>query len=86
MAKLTDVEDYGLVVNPYDDCGFDGHMFKTYGQDFEFVSQQPVDKVWTMVDGDDGQLVILAGLHRVNAVGHLVSKIPHNGDEEFVIA
>jgi hypothetical protein len=37
----------------------------------------PVERVWTVVDGDDGGLWAMPGFHVVNCVGYLVTTRPH---------
>lgn len=72
---------YPLVVNHFNpnaswtflDKG--GCLFETYGEECEFVRQQDLRYVWTLVDGDEGQYLI-SGMHFVNRIGYLVSKIP----------
>ena len=51
-----------------------GCLFETYGEEFEFVRQQDPAKVWTITDGDDGDLHIVNGLHYVNRIGYLISR------------
>ncbi len=51
-------------------------LFETYGDELEFIKRQDPRKVWTLVDGDDGELYIVSGLHLVNRIGYLLSTIP----------
>lgn len=53
-----------------------GCLFETYGEEFEFVRRQDPRTVWTLVDGDDGDMYVISGFHFVNRVGYLVSTIP----------
>jgi uncharacterized protein YlzI (FlbEa/FlbD family) len=39
----------------------------------ELIRQKP-DTVWTLLEGDEGQLVIESGLHVVNRIGYLVTE------------
>lgn len=57
-----------------------GCLFETYGQELDFVKRQDRRRVWTLIDGDDGDLYVVSGLHHVNRVGYLLSRapIPHN--------
>jgi hypothetical protein len=32
--------------------------------------------VWTLIDGDDGDLYVASGLHLVNRIGYLLSRDP----------
>ncbi|MDT8376797.1 MAG: hypothetical protein RQ867_08730 [Mariprofundaceae bacterium] len=46
----------------------------------------PATSLWTVVDGDDGDQWILAGVHTVNRVCYLVSEVAHDWKEvEFRI-
>ncbi len=51
-----------------------GCLFETYGEEFEFVRQQDPARIWTITDGDDGNLYVVNGLHFVNRVGYLISR------------
>ena len=56
--------------------------FETYGNDLEFVlsvCKTDPRKVWTLVDGDDGNLYIVDGYHLVNRVNYFVTKNPFEG-------
>ncbi len=60
-----------------------GTLFETYGKELEFVLQQDRLNVWTIVDGDDGDLYVISGLHFVNRIGYLISRVPF--DEHLAI-
>lgn len=53
-----------------------GCLFETHGDEFAFVRRHDPSKVWTLIDGDDGDMYLISGLHFVNRVGYLVSTIP----------
>ena len=53
----------------------EGCLFETYGEEFAFVKQQDLDCVWTLVDGDDGDMYVISGLHFVNRVGYFISQV-----------
>ncbi len=53
-----------------------GTLFETFGEELEFVLQQDSLNVWTIVDGDDGDLYVNSGLHFVNRIGYLISQVP----------
>lgn len=53
-----------------------GCLFETYGEEFAFVRRSDPRKVWTLVDGDDGDMYVISGLHFVNRVGYLLSRDP----------
>lgn len=84
--ELTEDEfdsQYPLIVNrlnPSAGWAFDdqiGCLFETHGPEFEFVRQQDPQRVWTLVDADDGHLAVISGLHYVNRIGYLISESPH---------
>jgi hypothetical protein len=53
-----------------------GCLFETFGPEFEYVRRYDPRKVWTLVDGDDGDLAIINGLYMVNRIGYLLSRDP----------
>ena len=66
-------------LNPNASWAFDdGHgcLLETYGQELAFIRGQDLRTVWTLVDGDDGDLYVLSGFHYVNRIGYLVSTVP----------
>lgn len=66
-------------LNPHASWAFNedrGCLFETYGEELAFVRQQDPRKVWTLVDGDDGDLYVISGCHFVNRIGYLVSTVP----------
>lgn len=84
MIELTEDEfdaAYPLVPNHINptagwsvDEGGGGCLFETYGDEFDFVRRFDPLRVWTLIDGDDGDLYVVSGLHRVNRVGYLLSR------------
>jgi hypothetical protein len=60
-------------------CGFDlGHggcLFAVTGPEYRHVREQDLLTVWTLIEAD-GQLFIESGLHFVNRLGYLVTRIP----------
>jgi len=53
-----------------------GCLFETFGEEFAFVRRQDPRTIWTLVDGDDGDMYVTSGLHFVNRIGYLLSTIP----------
>lgn len=53
-----------------------GCLFETYGEEFDYVKRFDPARVWTVVDGDDGDIYIVNGLHHVNRIGYLLSREP----------
>jgi hypothetical protein len=76
---------YRPIKNPFDaNAADDGCMFETYGPDFEFVRQQPVGIVWTLVE-DGEKLFVCEGFHYINRLGYYVTEIPAPANSIFVI-
>lgn len=53
-----------------------GCLFEPHGEELEFVRRQSPDTVWTLVDGDDGDLYVINYYHLVNRIGYLISIVP----------
>ena len=72
-------EQFKPVPNHLDDnASWDGVMFETYGEEEQFVFAQDSAKVWTYVDGDDGNTYLINGRHLVNRIGYLVCEVPYD--------
>jgi hypothetical protein len=61
-----------------------GCLFETHGKELEYVLRQPPRTVWTLVDGDDGNLWLLSGYRIVNRIGYLLSTVPVP-EEAFIL-
>jgi hypothetical protein len=76
------IAKYRPVVNMFDpDASCDGFMFETFGAEGDYVSKWADDRstegrVWTLIDGDDGESVIIPGCHWVNRIGYFVTEVP----------
>ena len=60
----------------------DTDLFETYGLELGYVlgvADYEPDRVWTLVDGDDGTYII-NGYHLVNRIGYFISEVPFTGD------
>lgn len=53
-----------------------GCLFETYGEELEFIRQQDPNRVWTFIDGVDGDYYVISGPHVINRIGYLVSSKP----------
>jgi len=53
-----------------------GCLFETHGEEFAYVKRLDPRRVWTLVDGDEGDMYLISGLHFVNRFGYLVSRDP----------
>jgi len=73
---------YALVQNHLDpnaswaDGEGSGCLFETYGEELDFVRKQDPRTIWTLLDGDDGDLYLASGYHIVNRIGYLISTVP----------
>jgi hypothetical protein len=82
MTEDTFDETYPLLTNHLDPNATwafgngGGCLFETYGEQLDFVRKQDPRTVWTLVDGDDGDLYVESGYHFVNRIGYLISTIP----------
>lgn len=58
---------------------YDGCMFETYGAEYAAVVAAHLKnpaQVWTVLEGDDGELFIGDGMHFVNRLGYLITEVP----------
>jgi hypothetical protein len=58
-----------------------GCLFETHGAELDFVRSQDARTVWTVIDGDDGDIYVVSGYHFVNRIGYLLSTVPIPGDQ-----
>jgi len=73
------------------DAPFDGSMFETFGADLAEVLIWADGKhrhlqVWSLVEGDDGDLLICDGYHRVNRIGYFLTNVPAIAGTQYEIA
>jgi hypothetical protein len=60
----------------------DGCQFETYGPELEHVLGMTAacpEKVWTLLEGHNGQLYISQGYRLVNRVGYFLTENPFDG-------
>lgn len=58
------------------DLGQGGCLFACAGKEWRHVLAQNPRTIWTLIEGDNGALVIESGLHLVNRLGYLVTEAP----------
>lgn len=72
-----------------EDTSFDGIMFETYGEELEFVTAQPHQKIWTILEGegetDETEFYIAEGYHFVNRWGYIVTEVGREDDNVYNI-
>ena len=75
---------YVPIKNPFEEDGDDGvERFETYGKELEFVlaiANTEPNRVWTLVEGDDGNLFIISGYHLVNRLNYFITVKPFEGE------
>jgi hypothetical protein len=78
MEELTFdefIEKYKPIDNPHvEDAPFD-FMFETYDEEFEQVKNTEFKYVWTIVESDEGT-VLIPGVHLVNRLGYFITEVP----------
>ena len=57
-------------------------LLETFGDDLARVRSAPSGHVWTVLEGDDGNLYVSAGFHFVNRVAYFISEVPWESDDE----
>lgn len=79
-------DTYKPITNHLDsNASFDGAMFETYGDEVEFVKQQPENHIWMYGDGDDGGSYVWNGWHFINRIGYFITEVPCPPDTDIQI-
>lgn len=74
-------EKYRPIKNHLNEDGFwENDKFETYGAELEFVRAQDPRCIWTLVEGDDGNMYIVDGFHLVNRLSYFVTEVPFEGE------
>ena len=83
-------EKYQPIKNTFtqkQDGEFVEDKFETYGEELKYVltiaNSEPA-RVWTLVEGDDGNLHIVSGYHMVNRLNYFITKNPCESEYEEV--
>ena len=83
------VERFRPKKNPIDpNASYDGCLLETYGEEATFVSLMndlAPETVWTLVEDDEGNLVVVDGLHWVNRQGYLLTEVPREPNDTFLV-
>lgn len=79
-VEITDEcfdEQFKPIKNPYEvGAGWDGCLFETYGKGFDFVIAQSRNEIWTLLDSEISDDIILkSGYHYINAINYLITRI-----------
>ncbi|MEZ5898494.1 MAG: hypothetical protein R3D51_03275 [Hyphomicrobiaceae bacterium] len=67
------------------DFGRGGCLFETYGEALAFVRSQNPQCIWTIIDGDDGESLIVSGYHFVNRLGYILTARPVPADARYTV-
>ena len=80
------VATYKPITNHIDkNASFDGMMFETYGDEYDFVKSANPNCIWTYGDGDDGGSYIWSGWSFINRLGYFITEVPCPADTEIQI-
>ena len=80
------VDTYKPINNHIDtNASFDGLMFETYGDEYEFVKQSNEKHIWMYGDGDDGGSYVWSGWGFVNRIGYFITEVPFPEDTTIQI-
>jgi len=80
------VATYKPILNHIDtNASFDGMMFETYGDEVDFVKEQPINRIWMYGDGDNGNTYIWSGWGFVNRIGYFITEVPCPDDTTIQI-
>lgn len=60
-------------------------LFETYGAELETVKKADPNKVWTLLDADEGDPIIGAGFSFVNRIGYYITEKPFQNLNTAVI-
>jgi hypothetical protein len=88
MSQITEEQwEYRYKPEPNhlrSDASWLGCMYETYGEEVDYINSLPAELVWTYMEGDDGELLLVAGRHFVNRIGYLVCEVPWE-DENLLV-
>ena len=51
-----------------------GTLYEIFDEELEYVKQQPSNRIWTLISGDDGDYVT-SGCHFVNPLGYFIAEV-----------
>lgn len=84
------IDKYRPILNTLQPDGadgpFDGTMFETFGEELDLVRERGGPNcIWTLVSGDEGREIIVAGMRHVNRLGYFITGIPWEDPTEYVV-
>jgi hypothetical protein len=91
MFKEITEEDWVMDYQPIENhiepnSSFEGHMFETYGEELDFVLSHDIHNIWTYIDGDSGNPLIVNGYSLVNRIGYFITEVPWEGTDEINVS
>ncbi len=91
MFKDITEEDWVMDYQPIENhiepnSSFEGHMFETYGEELDFVLSHDIHNIWTYIDGDSGNPLIVNGYSLVNRIGYFITEIPWADEDEINVS
>lgn len=67
------LDKYQPLKNHLSEGAFSGHMFETYGKEFDFVNTHSNKNIWTVIQGEHEDLWLIPGKHLINRLGFMIS-------------
>lgn len=69
-----------------DDASWNGCLFEIFGDEVQYVFEQPEAHVWTWIEGSETEdTFLVSGRHYVNRIGYLITKEAVSDDAFFEI-
>jgi hypothetical protein len=83
LLTIEEWEHHFKPVNNHIDLesSFDGIMFETYGEEYDYVAaigQKEPNRIWTLVDAEDGSTLIINRWAFVNRIGYFITEKPYD--------
>lgn len=69
-------EAFTPLYTPITEGNEEAGLFETFGKDLEFVRNQNPANIWTVVDGSDDNMYLIAGYHLVNRINYIITEQP----------
>jgi len=77
-------DDYKPKQNPLNkNASFSGTLVETFEPEYDLVRKQFRKNkkcIWTIIDGEDGRVYTVAGMHVVNRIGYIITAVPWESD------
>jgi hypothetical protein len=88
MREITEnqwLAEFKPLPNPIDaSCGYDYGagccLVETFGKHLDYLRSIPENRIWTVMDNDDGNPCISSGMSFVNRLGYIVTENPFTED------